>query len=321
MPELFLAIVGLGLVGFGLLAFVYVMRAFRTDELSGRLKEYVIEPGAPARSFTPMPDIRKKELSGSILARTIVPAFKRMGRFLGRLTPAGTLDELSRQLTIAGNPMGLGAREFYGVRLLFTGLAFFLAFSTLREGLNLRSLFLSAILLIVTSNLPKMWLRSRVRSRQNKIRKGLPDALDMLSVCADAGLGFDQSMQRVSEHWDTPLAVEFRRVVSEMEMGISRQRAMRNVAERLDVAELSSFVAVILQSDQLGMSISETLHSQAIQMREERRFRAQEEARKLPLKMLMPMLLFIFPAMMAVVLGPIVPTITDVFGLMLSNIR
>jgi tight adherence protein C len=153
-----------------------------------------------------------------------------------------------------------------------------------------------------------------VRARQNKIRKGLPDALDMLSVCAEAGLGFDQAMQRVSEYWKTPVGIEFGRVIREMEMGLSRQEALRNLAERLDITELSSFVAVIIQSDELGMSIADTLQAQAKQMREDRRFRAQEQARKAPLKMLFPMMLLILPAMFAIVLGPTIPTLSDFFS-------
>ena len=154
----------------------------------------------------------------------------------------------------------------------------------------------------------------RVTSRQNKVRKGLPDALDMLSVCATAGLGFDQSIQRVSEYWDTPIGREFGRVISEMEMGITRRDALRNFSDRLDIREISSFVALIIQTEQLGMSISDTLHAQAEQMRIERRHRAQEQAQKAPLKMLFPMALLIFPALLAVILGPAIPALSEVFG-------
>jgi tight adherence protein C len=135
----------------------------------------------------------------------------------------------------------------------------------------------------------------------------------MLSVCATAGLGFDQSMQRVSEYWDTPIAIELGRVVTEMEMGISRQEALRGLANRLDVGELTTFVSLVLQSDQLGMSISDTLQAQAEQMRIERRFRAQEQAQKIPIKMLFPLAFLIFPALIAVVLGPALPPIIDLF--------
>ena len=152
-----------------------------------------------------------------------------------------------------------------------------------------------------------------MQRRQNAIQKSLPDALDMLSVCADAGLGFDQSMQRVAEHWETPMGREFGRVTAEMEMGVSRREAMRNMTHRLDVSEVSSFVSVILQSELLGMSITDTLHAQADQMRVERRFRAQEQARTLPVKMLIPLAFLIFPAIMAVVLGPSIPQLLGLF--------
>jgi len=150
--------------------------------------------------------------------------------------------------------------------------------------------------------------------RRDSIGKGLPDALDMLSVCVEAGLGFDQALQRVSEHWKTPLGAELGRVVAEIGMGVPRRQALRNLAERVDIEHLASFVAVILQSDQLGMSITDTLHAQAEQMRIERRFRAQELARKMPLKMLFPLLLLIFPALFAVILGPTIPVLADFFS-------
>lgn len=317
----FALFIGAGLVFIGVITFVLVWQSLRTDEVTQRLHNYVSEAAIENRQVNSIPSIRSKELSGSILTRTIVPVFKRFMKFIGRLTPSSSMEELNRQLTIAGEPMGLGAREFYGIRLLFTILGILLAYATIRRNFTFQGTILAGLILIISSYLPKQWLKSRVRSRQNKIRKGLPDALDMLSVCADAGLGFDQSMLRVSEHWKTPIGEEFSRVISEMEMGISRQRALRNLSERLEVEELSSFVAVILQSDQLGMSIADTLHTQALQMREERRFRAQEEARKIPLKMLFPMMLFIFPAMMIVILGPVFPIISEMFGRINLSLR
>ena len=135
----------------------------------------------------------------------------------------------------------------------------------------------------------------------------------MLSVCVEAGLGFDQALQRVSEHWRTPLGAEFGRVVAEIGMGIPRRGALRNLADRVGSQEIASFVAVILQSDQLGMSIKNTLHAQAEQMRIERRFRAQEMARKMPLKMLFPLTILVFPAIFAVILGPSIPVLIEFF--------
>jgi tight adherence protein C len=135
----------------------------------------------------------------------------------------------------------------------------------------------------------------------------------MLSVCTSAGLSFDQSLQRVSQEWQTQMSWELGRVVSEMEMGLTRRDALRNLVNRLDVSELSSFVSIIIQSDQLGMSISDTLHSLASQMRIEWRFKAQEEARKVPVKILIPLVFLIFPAMLVVIMGPSIPALIEMF--------
>jgi tight adherence protein C len=304
---------GVLLLGGGLLLALFGLRSLTTSEVARRLDEYVIDPTPRQLSWEAALSVRRGELAGSFGTRVMLPTFRRLGRLFGRLTPSQTLEVLNRQLVIAGNPLGLRGREFYGLRLLFNLLGFWLAFSFLRRGITQINLITAVLALYVCLLLPRSWLRGRVRTRQGRIRHGLPDALDMLSVCAEAGLGFDQSLQRVSEHWQTPLGTEFGRVVAEMEMGLSRSQALRNLAERLDVSELSSFVAVILQSDQLGMSIAETLHAQARQMREDRRFSAQEQARKIPLKMLFPMLLLILPAMFAVVLGPSIPILIDMF--------
>jgi tight adherence protein C len=284
---------------------------------------------------------RRLDLSESFVKRIFMPWIKQIGRLFGRLTPKGMFDELRHQLALAGHPLGLGPREFYGFRLVFTLVGFWLAYLMLRGGitppvstasvglsgplpttsssLGLFRLIGSGLALVICTYLPKTWLRRSVRKRKQAIRKGLPDALDMLSVCAEAGLGFDQSLQRVGDHWKTPLGAEFTRVVTEMGMGIPRRTALRNLADRLNVHELSSFVAVILQSDQLGMSITDTLHAQAKQMRIERRFQAQEQARKMPLKMLFPLLLLMFPAMFAVILGPMIPVLGELFYTLRTN--
>ncbi len=306
--------VGPILLSLGLIFIISSLRWLSTDELNRRLQDFVKEATNDTRNRDAVLSVRKRELSGSLVNRILLPSFKSLGRLLGRLTPSSTLQGLNRQLSIAGNPLGLGAREFYGIRMIFLMLGLCVIYLSLRPGFTLTRLMIAVLALYVTVYFPKIWLRGRVRSRQNKIRKGLPDALDMLSVCADAGLGFDQSLQRISEYWNTPVGIEFGRVVKEMEMGLSRQEALRNLANRLDITELSSFVAVIIQSDQLGMSIADTLQAQAKQMREERRFRAQEQARKLPLKMLLPMVTLIMPAMFAIVLGPSIPTISEFFA-------
>jgi tight adherence protein C len=331
-----LLIIGLGILFLGL-------RDTASDRMTERLNIYL--GGMEQRDTRPelIQRQRRAQLTGSFGARILIPAFQTITRFFGRLTPGRISANMESQLAIAGNPLGLGAKEFYGIRLLFTAIGIGLAFMLLQfnpsasggisggmtipvtgsgsmsmqavnHQISFNRMIMSLIALIVISNLPKTWLRRKVRIRTQSIRKSLPDALDMLSVCADAGLGFDQSLQRISTSWDNTLAREFSRVVTEMGMGVSRKTALRNLADRTAVPELSSFVAVILQSDQLGMSITQTLNAQAKQMRIERRFRAQEQARKMPLKMLFPLILLIFPSMFAVILGPMIPVLGELFA-------
>jgi tight adherence protein C len=305
----------------GLALIVLTLRLTMVDGLSRRLQDYVVDQTAEQTALAAAVQIRRDELSGSFVTRTILPGVKGLGRLFGRFTPRSTLDSLRRQLTIAGNPLGLGPREFYGLRLVFILLGIWMATLVFRQTSGTARFLLTPLTYFFPAYLPKFWLRTRVAARQNKIRKGLPDALDMLSVCAEAGLGFDQSLQRVSEQWKTALGIEFGRVVAEMEMGLSRRAALRNLADRVEVTELTSFVAVILQSDELGMSIADTLHAQAGQMRIERRFRAQEQARKIPLKMLFPMIFLILPALMAVILGPLIPVFLNFFGSLSGGVR
>ena len=301
------------ITGFAL--FYLGVRTTGSQELSRRLNDYVIEP-ASVQSVWPLEDeYRRPEITGTFASRTIAPLFRFIGGLFGRLTPGRSMDELDKQLAIAGRPMGLGPREFYGIRILFLILGgVFAYFIVTRGDRTILTPVLAGTVLVFMFILPRTWLRGRVRRSKDRIRADLPDALDMLSVSADAGLGFDQSLQRISQNWDTPLSWEFGRVVKEMNMGVGRAQALRNMADRLEVQELSSFVSVIVQSDQLGMSIADTLHSQANQMRIERRYWAQEQARKIPLKMLFPLMLLILPAMFAVVLGPAIPALMDTLG-------
>ena len=310
-----LIILGIGaaiLIGAGIVAAILSLRNMNTDNMALRLNEFVAEETPQSEMHTLLAR-ETRELEGSLVSRLTVPFFKGLGQFFGRLTPTTQIEDLRRKLTIAGNPMGLGPREFFGLRVVIIILGIFAGLILFRSGEGV-IYWLSAIMLVVLGfMLPIGWLQRLVRQRQDAVRRGLPDALDMLSVCASAGLGFDQAIQRVSEHWNTAIGAEFGRMMQEMEMGLSRKEAMRNMADRLDVSELSSFVAFVLQSEQLGMSIAETLHTQAGQMRQERRFRAQEQAQKIPTKMLFPMALLIFPAIIAVVLGPALPKLFTVF--------
>jgi tight adherence protein C len=149
-----------------------------------------------------------------------------------------------------------------------------------------------------------MLLQSAIDRRQKSIRKAMPDALDLLTICVEAGLGFDGAMSKVNEKWDNELSLAFGRVLREIQLGKLRRDALRDMADRIGIPEMTSFVAAIIQSEQLGVSMAKVLRIQSDQMRLKRRQAAEEEAHKAPVKMLFPMVLLIFPTILIILLGP-----------------
>jgi tight adherence protein C len=151
---------------------------------------------------------------------------------------------------------------------------------------------------------PDMLISSKIQRRQKNIRKALPDALDLLTICVEAGLGFDGAIGKVYEKWDNELSLAFGRVGREIQLGKLRRDALRDMSERIGIPELTSFVAAVIQSEQLGVSMARVLRIQADQMRIKRRQLAEEEAHKAPIKMLIPMALLIFPSICIVLMTP-----------------
>ena len=310
----------LTIIGF-LFAFVFVLlglaavaiglRYFDTSETQGRLKTFILDEHQSTlpRSLT---DPQNQNFSESFLQRTILSWLNGIISFLGSYTPQQTLQETNRRLTIAGNPFNFRAPQYYGFLILLLIVGGLLTFVTYQLDPSMRNLLISFMVLFFFLAAPGVWLSSMMRRRQQEIRHGLPDTLDMLSVCVAAGLSFDQAMMRVGQTFRTPMGLEFARVVTEIEVGVSRRQALRNLQARVDISELSSFVAVILQSETMGMSIADVLHSQAEQVRIFRQYRAKEIAQQLPAKMMFPLALFIFPALLAVILGPTLARFVDI---------
>jgi len=256
------------------------------------------------------------ELQAPFRQRVLEPLARRLLRLLGRLSPQRNIENLRRELLVAGSPLDLTALDFLGLRLLglLFGTALVVGLLALAAVPFPRSLIVGGAGILLFFQAPTFWLHRRMRARRKEILLALPDALDMLTVCVDAGLGVESAFLRVGQNWEHALAQEFRRAVAEMGIGVSWREALRNMVFRTDVLELSSLVAVLLQADQLGFSIADTLHAQADEMRVRRRQRAQELARQAPLKMLFPMVFFILPATLAVVIGPAVPAISAALG-------
>jgi len=162
--------------------------------------------------------------------------------------------------------------------------------------------------------LPELWLSSTIRSRQHEIVRALPDALDMIVVCTEAGQSFDQALRRVSAQWHSPLTDEFSRILAEIAFGRTRHEALTAASRRIQLNETSSLFSAIIQADLLGVSVSKVLRVQADQLRTLRRQRAEELAHQAAIKMLFPLVFLIFPAMLAVLLGPAIPLIMETFG-------
>ncbi|MCJ7667927.1 MAG: type II secretion system F family protein [Anaerolineae bacterium] len=255
------------------------------------------------------------ELTEPFSKRVIKPLIQGIAGFIGRLAPRHNVENLRHRLDLAGNPYNWGPAEFLGVRGLSA-----LVCGALPLGLLLLAraplpnlVFFTALLGVLGYYLPLIWLGRKVKRRQGEILKALPDTLDLLTITVEAGLGFDAAMNLVTEKWDNELSWAFARTIAEIRMGKGRKVALRDMADRAEVSELTSFVAAIIQADQLGVSIARVLRIQSEQMRIRRRQRAEELAHQAPIKMMIPLTFLIFPAIFVILLGPAIPKLRDVF--------
>lgn len=259
--------------------------------------------------------LRDLEMQGSFYRRVFKPLLTSWLQLLGRLAPQRNLEQLHHKLEIAGFPGNLNVADFLGLKILLSiVLALFTAGITYVARPDFSWMAIAGVALLfalVGFLLPNLWLTGRIRKRKTEIRKSLPDALDMLTICVGAGVGLSGAMQQVTEAWDNALCEEFARLLTEVKLGRSRIEAMEGMAKRTDVDEVRSFVAAIVLADKLGVSISHTLRIQSQQMRIARRQKAEEKAREASIKMLFPLVFLIFPAMFAVILGPAVPLLLE----------
>jgi tight adherence protein C len=247
--------------------------------------------------------------------RVLLPLVKRVLRGVGTLAPAQWVSATEQHLARAGRPGGFSAPDFVGVRILASILLSGIGLWLLGERLPLPNAVLLAVGLGgIGLVLPGTWLSNRAEERQHEIERALPNALDMLTIGVEAGLAFESAMMRVEEQWDNALTREFRKAVLEMRVGTPREVALTRMAERADVPDLHTFVAVLVQSTRLGVSIARVLHSQAEIMRTKRRQRAEELARQAGVKMAFPLVFLILPAMFVIVLGPALPGLLKMFA-------
>jgi tight adherence protein C len=245
------------------------------------------------------------ELEQPFAERFLRPAIARVGSFLSRSTPQKARQNLADRLELAGRPGNLTPEDFGAVRLVAAAVV---AAIGLLIGLLLQNPVYLAISIVLGALMgyffPEIWLRQRVDGRRAEIQKNLPDALDLMVIAVDAGLGFDAALTRVAEKYHNALSAEMGKMLHEVTLGRPRVEAMDDLGRRTGVEDLHNFVQAVIQSEQFGTGIGKILRIQADEMRRKRKQRAQELAAQATLKMLLPMVGCIFPTLWIVLLGP-----------------
>jgi tight adherence protein C len=276
------------------------------DPLEKRLSEYG-DRELPA-------SLEELEMSLSMQERVIIPMYKALARFVIKFTPENQIEDIRHQLDLAGKSQTMEPTTFFGQRVALTiglGVGAFCLFFMVSKWGPTKGILGTVGGAALGYYLPMMQLKGQIRRRQEGIQKALPNALDLLTICVEAGLGFEQAMGKVYEKWDDDLAIAFGRVLQEIQLGKRRSEALRDMQRRMEVPDVTSFVAALIQAEQLGVSIAKILRIQADQMRVKRRQRAQEKAQQAPVKMMIPMVLLIFPSIWIVLLGPSVIIMID----------
>ena len=299
-----------------LIAIVLVVVGLRgsrdVDPLEERLAEFA-ERGEQA-------SLHDIEMSQPFIERVIIPIANKLGELALRITPQRALDQIQSKLEMAGNPRGIEPTTFFASRFILSVFFGALMLFTFRDNLTFTNFLIIVGTTVFGFIMPNMYLDAKIARRQDNVRKALPDALDLLTICVEAGLGFNAAMQKVAEKWDNELSIAFQRTLQEMQLGKLRREALRDMAERIGAAEFESFVAAVIQSEQLGVSMAKILRIQADDMRVRRRQRAEQAAQRAPVLMLLPMAFLIFPTILIIMMGPAIlivmnGPIGEIFGI------
>jgi len=292
----------LGGAGFLLFIVILVIVGIRIPQGGDPIQERLAEFSMRDEQMS----LEEIEMSLGFHERIILPFFNRIGQFAMRFTPQATLESARQRLEMAGNPLQMDPAFFLSLRfinaVMFGGSILMIYIVGNRD--MLQGLGVTALFTVLGFAFPHLWLSGRISARQKSVFRAMPDALDLLTICVEAGLGFDSAMSRVHEKWENDLGLELGRVLQEIRLGKLRRDALRDMADRLGVPEMTSFVAAVIQSEQLGVSMAKVLRIQSDQMRVRRRQMAEEEAHRAPIKMVFPIALLIFPSIMLILLGP-----------------
>jgi tight adherence protein C len=304
---LFALIAGAGI----LLFFVGMAANSNSAAVSGDLVQERLQAFSGQKPLT----IDEVELQKPFEERFIRPAVDRLGRYLAARTPEKARQDLQNKLNLAGRPGNLSPSDFSALRL---GLALVLFVVGLLLGLLSHNAAFLALFAGVGAIIgyfgPPYWLSSKVNARRKEIQLALPDVMDLLTIAVEAGLGFDQAVQRVTEKFDNALSDEFKTVLQEVRLGRPRLDALDEMGRRCGVEDLHSFTQAVIQSEQMGVGLAKILRLQSEEMRRKRRQRAEELAAQASLKMMLPMVGCIFPTLWLILLGPAVLIILKARG-------
>ncbi len=268
------------------------------------------------KAINAAPEAMRQELDRPFAERVLTPLLTKSVAIGRRFTPVDTITRIRHRLDLAGNPKGWDVDRVVGLKVVG-----FLVALTLGVSISMLLQLSLIVMLIVCVGLamagftaPNMWIYQKGYDREEHMRKELPDAIDLLTISVEAGLGFDAALARVARNTEGPLGAEFARVLQEMQIGLGRLAAIRALGERSQIPELRSFVTAMVQADAFGIPIGQVLRVQSSEIRTKRRQRAEEKAQKVPVKILFPMMLFILPALFVVIIGPGVIKMMGMFG-------
>jgi tight adherence protein C len=251
-------------------------------------------------------NLRDEQLRKSALERLVLPMAGKLIRSIVRHTPLDLYGRTSRLIILAGNPPGLKAERVVAFKVVFAivGLVCGMAIGSVLPLPG--SVKLAAIVLFAFMGytIPSAAVSAKASKRQKEIRKNLSDTMDLLTISVEAGLGFDAALAQVVRNVEGPLSQEIARTLQEMQIGVPRMEALRNLSDRTDVEELDGFVLSMIQADKYGVGVANVLRGQSKELRQKRRQRAEETAQKVPLKLLFPTIFMVLPALFIVILGP-----------------
>jgi tight adherence protein C len=303
------------LIGAGLL-FASMTLALSIIGVASNERRGVARSVAAIQALDSAPASLKTEIDRPFAERVLAPLGDRFVNTGRRLVRADTAKKLQHRLDIAGNPAAWDVNRLIGLKVLGLGVFGILGFLYLlsMDWPFYRVVVATGLAAVFGYVLPNILLYNAGQKRVKLMRNSLPDAIDLLTVSVEAGLGFDSAVGRVAHNTTGPLAQEFTRLLQEMQIGVGRTAAMRAMAERTSLDDLKSFCMSMVQADSLGIPIGRVLRIQSQEMRAKRRQRAEEKAQQVPVRIMIPLVLFILPCLFIVILGPAAISIVDTFG-------